>query len=90
MYVIRFVCVHLSVCGYLINGVCVCVCGGTHIGVDFAVAHGEGAFLVQQHATEARALVAVLLFLCTAGNRGVGLGIAATRQTDQTSVSTQC
>ena len=62
----------------------------THIGVDFAVADGEGALLVQQHATVARALVAVLLFLRTARNRDVGLGIAATRETDKTSVSTQC
>jgi len=53
--------------------VCVCVCGGgTHIGVNFIVAHGEGAQPVQQQATEPRALVAVLLFRRTAGNGGVG------------------
>ena len=76
--VFQFVC--LTVFGYV--SLCGCVDGGrtTHIGVDFAVAHGKGAVLVQQHATEARALVAVLLFLCTAGNRGVGLDITAMRE----------
>lgn len=44
----------------------------TYIGVDFGMAHSEGAVFVQQDTTISRALVKVLFFFITFRDGGVG------------------